>query len=1225
MSAVLTLSVCSVFGAANKKESVAQVTTTVSLTEDVDYSVTSATPFGENGIVNIVNTEHAALILENVKPSLAIPLLASHVQINGVAAVNDRNCQVRIYNRGTIVFPYDRNYKPLTIYSEPNFGGTSVNDYNLGNSGGFMQTLTEAQLNNKVRSFKLKRGYMVTFANRPSGRGYSRCFIAADEDLEIASLPAIIDRSISSYRIFKWQYASKSGIANTTGYDITQNLNVTSCYSFGPGENRLPDAECVPHHIYEDWPTPSAIGKLEYSCHMKTNNEPGNSDDPSPQSVATVLANWENLMATGMRLCSPSSHDGSLNHLREFMDSIDARGWRCDIVDLHCYWNEWNLYNSIKGWVDKYHRPIWVSEWVWGSSWNNEGIFKEASSRNNPTAADLQRNKEVVAGVLNAWNSYDYVERYFYWNSEVNCSKVVYDDGYITPTGTYYSQMNTGVGYNGKYEFIPTVPPQGSVSDFAVAFDKDTHTATLSWYDPNGDMSYGVYVERSPGRGMSFSQIAEIERKEQAGKYTFVDTEAVNGYLYRIHVIDANKKDQYTKDVMAASDEVSAGDAVNMNGEMKYLGGNILVNGDFKLGLAGFTSGTGAALDSAYFFVSPVGGKDNGIFLQAMGDGSANTAQAVYTSHEIESNKDYYFCGSLKNTSGYGYLIGLTKEGSSSMTTGAQIYNSSDVWNTLYKTFNSGDNTTAHLVLRKMNGQAQIANLYFAQLFDTPEEAYADGIEKMRQKARFLQQVNTTKPSLNTESEELLSAITGNNLEDLIAAERIVGQSVKAYLTLPVLDSLIYVTSELVQFGLYGHETLEAILEQALQANTAQAVISSAETLKETLNDYAPFTALSSNPIKNYDFSGTASWKKIGTYSGGEQTSKTVNSVSCWYAWWSDISSSEGLGKTMGISQDITVADHGLYALRCQASTQHYCLSDQHAFLVQGSDTLVSPSLTFDRLDIDNATNATRWEKLMTLPFYVEDNSKLTVGFIGSKNGAKDNAYRPFGDLTSTGDRREGWWCATNFQLCFVPLYRTTTMPDQWNVICLPYAIRASEDVRLYDIAGISDDYTKLCLTEVSEVKAGTPCIYRTSKANIQFLEYGKKASLISAGSCGLLGNLKEKGYAMDGDYVLTDGEWHKVGENDFIELPYYSALLPELTDEVPMIADWDGPSMPISGVTEAEKQVIAEGISRPKAVIVQRPGGIYTLDGRNVTTQHLTPGIYVKVNRGKATKVIIR
>ena len=93
---------------------------------------------------------------------------------------------------------------------------------------------------------------MVTFSTLPRGRGYSRCFIADDNDLEIAQLPEILAGRISSYRIFKWNDNSKAGIANDTRADPCAKLNVTSCYSFGLGENRGNDTECVPHHIYED-------------------------------------------------------------------------------------------------------------------------------------------------------------------------------------------------------------------------------------------------------------------------------------------------------------------------------------------------------------------------------------------------------------------------------------------------------------------------------------------------------------------------------------------------------------------------------------------------------------------------------------------------------------------------------------------------------------------------------------------------------------------------------------------------------------------------------------------------------------------------------------------------------------------------------------------------------------------------------------------------------------
>ena len=132
--------------AANKRTTVTQVTEAVTLTEDVDYIISSATPFAEGASIDIVNTDHAVIILNAVKPSAAIKMLANYVKINGVKAANNNNCQVKIYNRGAIILPYGNSAKPLTVYSEPDFGGTAVNDFGTENSGGYMNTLTAAKL-----------------------------------------------------------------------------------------------------------------------------------------------------------------------------------------------------------------------------------------------------------------------------------------------------------------------------------------------------------------------------------------------------------------------------------------------------------------------------------------------------------------------------------------------------------------------------------------------------------------------------------------------------------------------------------------------------------------------------------------------------------------------------------------------------------------------------------------------------------------------------------------------------------------------------------------------------------------------------------------------------------------------------------------------------------------------------------------------------------------------
>lgn len=542
----IALSVWNKAFAKNVVTTIEQVTEAVTISEDVDYTITDAeTPFTATGSINITNTEHAVVILKNIRPSKAISYLG-FININGEAAVNDENCQVRMYAEGAIIFPYSKDIKPLTVYSGQNFEGESVNDFGLEHSGGYMNSLSTAKLNNKIRSFKLKRGYMVTFANNPGGRGYSRCFIADDADLEFSELPAVLDKRISSYRIFEWYNYAKKGIATDTREEVIQALNVTWCYDWATGVDRGPDCECVPHHIYEDWPSASACGSVTYSPHMQTNNEPGNSADDSPQSVETVLNNWENLMATGMRLCSPSSHDGSLNWLREFMDSIDARGWRCDILDMHCYWPEWNLNNALESWYNDYKRPIWVSEFVWGASWNNNGIF--ATDRTY-SIENQQSNYNVMSKVLTNWNSYDYIERYAYWNSEADCSKI-YKDGGLSILGEFYANMKSGIGYKKEYEFIPKAVYKAP-SNFSVEYTERNRTIKITWNNANMEFTDSAFLELKINDG-DWTKTKKYECSEvKAYSYEEVlPTDFQKGtYTYRIHNYDCDNEQRYTNEI----------------------------------------------------------------------------------------------------------------------------------------------------------------------------------------------------------------------------------------------------------------------------------------------------------------------------------------------------------------------------------------------------------------------------------------------------------------------------------------------------------------------------------------------------------------------------------------------------------------------------------------------------------------------------------------------------
>ena len=562
--------------AANTVTKVAQVSSEVTLSDNVDYVVTGTTPFAEGGKVNITNTDHAVLIIQSIRPSLVIKNhLKDKVFINGEQAVNGENCQVKMYAHGAIIMPYSKDIKPLTVYSEPNFGGTAVNDFGLEHSGGFMNSLTDAKLNNQIRSFKLKRGYMVTFATGKNGWGYSRCFIADTEDLEFAELPVHLDGSISSYRVFQWYDAEKKGLASDTRASANDLLATSWCYDWAAGLSRLPDHECVPHQIYVAWPSASACGSATYACHMKTNNEPGNSADDTPQSVEVILNQWQDLMRTGLRLCSESSHDGSWAHLDEFIAEVDKRGWRCDILDLHCYWA--SGFDNMQYYYNKYgKRPIWISEFVWGASWNNNGIF---STDRSFSQSNQQKNLDAMKGIFASLNSSPYVERYAYWNSEADCSKLLRGESELSLTGKYFQTMQSGMAYRKEYEKVPNVV-YTAPSDLAGTWSNQAAGAyRLSWADTNGDMLTEIRVERKREgeSNTAYETVSTIAPKDMQGKslsYNFTDTIAAPGvYEYRVVNVAATGKELISATVKAAKSSV-LGNATMQYGEIVMVDGS---------------------------------------------------------------------------------------------------------------------------------------------------------------------------------------------------------------------------------------------------------------------------------------------------------------------------------------------------------------------------------------------------------------------------------------------------------------------------------------------------------------------------------------------------------------------------------------------------------------------------------------------------------------------------
>ncbi|MBQ0072956.1 MAG: hypothetical protein KBT34_02040 [Prevotella sp.] len=1154
--------------AANTKTQVSQVTSNVTVSGNVDYIITSDEPFTTTAIINITNTEHATVILSHVKPSKVISSwLNSHVQINGVAARNNVNCQVKMYASGAIIMPYAKDIKPLTVYSEQNFGGDAVNDFGLENTGGFMNTLTAAKLNNKIRSFKLKRGYMVTFSTLPDGYGYQRCFIADKEDLELATLPFILDQKISSYRVFVWYDAQKKGVADDTRIQYLRQVGGSWSYSWGLGTDLLPDAECVPNHIKENWPSPAEIGKVTYSCHMKTNNEPGNSADPDPQSVAEVLSNWQDLMRTGFRLCSESSHDGSIGHLTAFLDSVDARGWRCDLVDLHCYWNSGSfgdIANRISKWAK--NRPAWISEWVWGSSWNNEGAF-QVSDRGD-FYANQQRTYDGTVPILQNLNNQVRVERYAYWNSEANCSKI-YRDAELTKLGEYYRDMETPIGYDRQYEYVPKYPPMYGPSNLTCVYDTETRKVTLRWREKNGEYNQSMVIQAKAPNKYSYSNVFTVEQKEKADDYE-VTIDGVDGYTYRVEVVDINGTKRYTNEVKAVAEELKPGDPVTTTaGATKYIGGNQFLNGNFELGLTDWTNGAGEPLAAPYFEAVPLGGVGEKPFLQCYGTSStamagSNDPQSVKKIIKIESNTSYYVAAAGRNNTSSAQFIHTAAAENPTLEARKSIsFNGGSTnWEKYSSVFTTSSDIYLRVILRALGGKAQFSNFYLAKLFDTKEEALADAKIYAQKRVEVLKKYYAAYPQMMTELDNLVAQDA-----PALEIETAISNVIKAINNAPVAAVEEANAQTLVTLGVDGvSEMAQQAIDAYRNAPTAQEKNDAQQAMTDVINDNMNILSIS---VANGDMANSDKWTRVGTYLDGIQTREpSVAGRNVWHAKWNI--SAEDQNASMGVAQKaLKNYNAGLYALEAKAATDHYCVSDQHAYIKVNDDaTYESNPLAVGVVDIPTMTDDQRWSDLHTPYVYLTPYDVIELGFIGTKKNTADGLWMPYNKPAGEPDNHEGSWIATDFNLRYIPLYRTTADSKGYGTICLPYTPVIPQGVKLYSVVGSTSDKMRVALQEETEPKAGYPYIYRTEPGReVTFLETGNTPAAAKTNVGGLYGKIEYSASSgiPAGSLILKDGLWVRTTER--LPMEAHKAFLRPTNLKNIATEPWEGDYMTIVGL----------------------------------------------------------
>jgi hypothetical protein len=398
----------------------------LNLTGNIDFHVNSSAEPPLGAEIRLASPD-ACLFLDNVRPSRAQASFLPRIRVDGIPASLTSNCRVVQCGVGSVIIPQGPDFAPMTVFERANLSSSSARlscYVKYGEAG-------EAGLNPSIWSFRLKRGYMATLAEKEDGTGVSQNYVAQDRDLLVGSLPVGLRGNVHFIRIFPWRWPTKKGVAG----GIYQNLNVGWYYDWSISHKSTLDLEYVPIKQGRDWP---GLASQDWQALGSTTllgyNEP-NHKDQANMTVAAALAGWPALMSTGLRLGSPAVADDGLNWLYDFIEKADKANLRVDFVAVHYYRAYENpadprgaadqFYRFIKEIHQRTHRNVWITEFNNGANW----------TKHTPT---YQQERSTIAAMLRMLDQTPFVERYAIYNWVEDVRMMQRKDGSLTGAGEVY-------------------------------------------------------------------------------------------------------------------------------------------------------------------------------------------------------------------------------------------------------------------------------------------------------------------------------------------------------------------------------------------------------------------------------------------------------------------------------------------------------------------------------------------------------------------------------------------------------------------------------------------------------------------------------------------------------------------------------------------------------------------------------------------------------------------
>jgi hypothetical protein len=412
---------------------------TTSIGGDSKLYLLNANPFNSGSTINITSND-AWIFAANLNAATAVSTHLPRVNVNGSALVDMTNGRITQYYNGCAMAAYSSSISPLRVFDAANLNGTYAD---ISVQTIFSGTNIPSNLNDKIVSFKLKKGYMVTLAVENDGTGMSKVYIASETDLIINALPPALSGQISFIRVLPWIWVNKKGTAGNTA-----NPKGSWFYDWGLSNSSSMDREfaamCWGKTSLDTPAEQNTLINKKKITHIMSFNE---ADDCTGQSgqwgslcVVDTAALWhKNSMKTGLRIVSPSCRENEeLDWLKIVNTIMVPAGTRMDVIGMH--WYDWgglssasdanSIFTRFKNRViacyNYYKMPIWIDEF-------------------NANPARSTAIQDAFLQLALPWlESIPYVERYAYFQTPTTSGNFVDTNGNLTSTGTIYlNQVST--------------------------------------------------------------------------------------------------------------------------------------------------------------------------------------------------------------------------------------------------------------------------------------------------------------------------------------------------------------------------------------------------------------------------------------------------------------------------------------------------------------------------------------------------------------------------------------------------------------------------------------------------------------------------------------------------------------------------------------------------------------------------------------------------------------